>query len=195
MVEVIQEAAGEIDGQPVSRFTLRNTQGVEVVILPWGAVIQSVRIPDRKGDVANVVLGFADLATYVTGNLPFFGCVAGRYANRLSGTGFELDGVRYTPSLNVGTLTLHGGNRGFDKHLWDAEACGKWCAFDPGQSRRRRGVSRRRSRPPSPTPWMMTTACNLTTRRKRTSRPSSTSPIMATGTWPGREAAARRITC
>ena len=122
MVEVIQEAAGEIDGQPVSRFTLRNAQGVEVVILPWGAVIQSVRIPGRDGQFANVALGFADLATYVTGNIPFFGCVAGRYANRLSGTGFELDGVRYTPSLNVGTLTLHGGNRGFDKHLWDAEA-------------------------------------------------------------------------
>ena len=122
MVEVIEDAAGEIDGQLVSRFTLRNTQGVEVVILPWGAVIQSVRIPDRNGDFANVVLGFADLATYVTGNLPFFGCVAGRYANRLSGTGFELDGVRYAPSLNVGTLTLHGGNRGFDKHLWDSEA-------------------------------------------------------------------------
>jgi aldose 1-epimerase len=121
MVEVIQEAAGAIDGQPVSRFTLRNAQGVEVVILPWGAVIQSVRIPDRNGEFANVVLGFADLATYVTGNLPFFGCVAGRYANRLSGDGFELDGVRYRPSLNVGTLTLHGGIRGFDKYLWDAE--------------------------------------------------------------------------
>ena len=122
MVEVIQEVAGEIDGQPVSRFTLRNAQGVEVVILPWGAVIQSVRIPDRNGQFANVVLGFADLATYVTGNIPFFGCVAGRYANRLSGDGFELDGVRYRPSLNVGTLTLHGGIRGFDKHLWDAES-------------------------------------------------------------------------
>ena len=121
MVEVIQEQAGEIDGQPVSRFTLRNTHGVEVVILPWGAVIQSVRIPGRDGQVANVALGFADLATYVTGNIPFFGCVAGRYANRLRGDGFELDGVRYTPSLNVGTLTLHGGNRGFDKHLWDAD--------------------------------------------------------------------------
>ena len=81
MVEVIQEAAGEIDGQPVSRFTLRNAQGVEVVILPWGAVIQSVRIPGRDGEFANVALGFADLATYVTGNIPFFGCVAGRYAN------------------------------------------------------------------------------------------------------------------
>jgi aldose 1-epimerase len=121
MVEVIQEAAGEIDGQPVSRFTLRNAQGVEVVILPWGAVIQSVRIPGRDGEFAYVALGFADLATYVTGNIPFFGCVAGRYANRLGGDGFVLDGVRYTPSLNVGTLTLHGGNRGFDKHLWDAE--------------------------------------------------------------------------
>jgi len=121
MVDVIQEAAGEIDGQPVSRFTLRNARGVEVVILPWGAVVQSVSIPDRNGAFANVALGFADLATYVTGNIPFFGCVAGRYANRLSGDGFELDGERYRPSLNVGTLTLHGGNRGFDKHLWDAE--------------------------------------------------------------------------
>ncbi len=114
MVEVIQDAAGRIDGQPVSRFTLRNAQGVEVVVLPWGAVIQSVRIPGRDGVFANVALGFADLATYVTGNIPFFGCVAGRYANRLGGEGFELDGVRYTPTLNMGTLTLHGGNRGFD---------------------------------------------------------------------------------
>jgi aldose 1-epimerase len=121
MVEVIQEAAGTIDGQPVSRFTLRNAQGVKVVILPWGAVIQSVWVPDRNGEFANVALGFADLATYVTGNLPFFGCVAGRYANRIRGDGFELDGVRYRPTLNMGTFTLHGGNRGFDKHLWDAK--------------------------------------------------------------------------
>lgn len=122
MVEVIQDAAGEIDGQPVTRFTLRNAHGVEVVVLPWGAVIQSVQVPDRAGAFANVALGFADLATYVTGNLPFFGCVAGRYANRIGGDGFLLDGQRVRPSLNMGTFTLHGGVRGFDKHLWNAEA-------------------------------------------------------------------------
>lgn len=122
MVEVIQEAAGEIDGQPVSRFMLRNARGLEVAILPWGAVIQSVSVPDLQGRFANVALGFATLAEYVTGNIPFFGCVAGRYANRLGGDGFTLDGERYHPSLNMGAFTLHGGNRGFDKHLWEAEA-------------------------------------------------------------------------
>lgn len=122
MAEVTQEPAGEVEGTPVDRFTLTNSAGLCVEILPWGATIQSVWASDRDGVPGNVVLGFADLPAYIERNIPFFGCVAGRYANRIAGGTFTLDGQRYQLPTNAGSVTLHGGNRGFDKRLWDAEA-------------------------------------------------------------------------
>ena len=120
MSEVQRAFAGEVEGQAVDAFTLTNRAGMVVVILPWGATIQSVSVPDRDGQFTNVALGFSTLADYVTGNLPFFGCVAGRYANRISNGQFTLDGETFQLPLNAGDITLHGGERGFDKRLWDA---------------------------------------------------------------------------
>jgi aldose 1-epimerase len=119
--EVRRELAGEVEGRRVDRFMLSNERGLRVEILPWGATIQSVWAPDREGAWANVALGFADLETYVAGNVPFFGCVAGRYANRIAGGSFTLDGDTFHLPTNAGAVTLHGGVRGFDKRLWDAE--------------------------------------------------------------------------
>jgi aldose 1-epimerase len=121
MPEVRREHVGKVEGKPVERFILTNANGLRVEILPWGATIQSVWAPDRDGNVANVALGFADLESYVERNVPFFGCVAGRYANRIAGGSFTLDGESFDLSTNAGLVTLHGGVRGFDKHLWDAE--------------------------------------------------------------------------
>ena len=121
MAKVSREVAGEVEGTRVERFTLTNARAVRVDILPWGATIQSVRAPDRQGRMANVALGFADLATYVAGNEPFFGCIAGRVANRIGGGTFTLDDETYQLPTNAGADTLHGGVRGFDKRLWDAE--------------------------------------------------------------------------
>lgn len=122
MAEVSREFVGEVEGQPVDRFTLTNANGMRVEILPWGATIQSIWAPDRAGSFANVALGFADLRDYIEKNVPFFGCVAGRFANRIAGGKFTLDGQTYQLPRNAGAVTLHGGNRGFDKRLWDAEA-------------------------------------------------------------------------
>ncbi len=124
MVTVSREHAGEVEGTRVDRFTLSNDGGMRVEILPWGATIQSIWVPDRQGQLANVALGFADLPTYIARNVPFFGCVAGRYANRIAGGRFTLDGETFQLPTNAGSVTLHGGNRGFDKRLWDAEQAG-----------------------------------------------------------------------
>lgn len=121
MAEISQEFAGEVAGTPVDRFTLTNANGMRVDILPWGATLQAIWAPDRDGQLANVALGFATLADYVEKNIPFFGCVAGRYANRIAGGTFTLDGETYQLPTNAGSVTLHGGVRGFDKRLWDAE--------------------------------------------------------------------------
>lgn len=122
MAEVSQEYAGEIEGQRVDRFTLVNGNSLRVELLPWGATIQSVWAPDRHGNLANVVLGFPDLPAYIEQNEPFFGCVAGRYANRIAGGAFTLAGQTHNLPRNAGTDTLHGGVRGFDKRLWHAAA-------------------------------------------------------------------------
>lgn len=122
MTEVSTSKAGEVDGVEVAKFTLSNATGMQVTILPWGGIIQSVSVPDRHGAFSNVALGFADLHTYVSGNLPFFGCLTGRYANRIAGGQFTLDGQIYDLPKNVGgNVTLHGGVRGFDKYLMTAE--------------------------------------------------------------------------
>ena len=108
------------DGTTVERFTLRNANGVEVVLSSLGAAIHSIRTPDRGGRTADVVLGF-DTFDEWTANPPFFGVIVGRYANRIAGGRFSLDGAAYTLATNDGPNHLHGGPRGFDKRVWQAE--------------------------------------------------------------------------
>jgi aldose 1-epimerase len=108
------------EGQPVQRFVLTNQSGLTVALLSLGCIIQSIDVPDRDGAFANVALGFNRLDDYLT-NLPFFGCIAGRYANRIAGGQFELDGERYQLVTNEQGNTLHGGMRGFNRFVWDAD--------------------------------------------------------------------------
>jgi len=115
----MREAFGTAFGIPVDRYTLTNANGVEAAILSYGGIIQSIRVPDRDGARANVVLGFATLDEYVAAS-SYFGCIVGRYANRIANGTFALDDKTYTLPVNNPPNTLHGGLRGFDKHVWDA---------------------------------------------------------------------------
>jgi aldose 1-epimerase len=106
------------DGRRVDAFTIRNGE-VEMTALSWGGIITSLLTPDRNGTVADVVLGYETLEPYLTAS-PYFGCIVGRFANRIAGARFALDGKQVQLAANDGRNHLHGGWRGFDKQLWDA---------------------------------------------------------------------------
>jgi aldose 1-epimerase len=104
-------------GSDVTEYTLTNANGLEVKIITYGGIITSIRLPDRAQQMANVVLGFGSLEEYETKS-PYLGCITGRYANRIGGGKFTLDGTDYQLDLNNGPATLHGGLKGFDKVVW-----------------------------------------------------------------------------
>ncbi len=116
--DATQESAGTLaDGTPVSAITLKAANGVSARILSYGATLQSLVAPDRDGRLADVVLGYDDLAGYVD-HPNYFGVTVGRYANRIAGGRFTLDGTTYQVPLNDKTNSLHGGGHGFDKQVW-----------------------------------------------------------------------------
>jgi aldose 1-epimerase len=118
---VKQQSFGTRDGRPVNLYTLTNSHGVEVHVMNYGGIITSIRVPDRKGEMADIVLGHESLEGY-TPNPPYIGAVVGRYANRIAKGTFMLDGKTYTLPKNDGPNTLHGGTtRTFDKVVWDGE--------------------------------------------------------------------------
>jgi aldose 1-epimerase len=118
---VKREAFGKTgDGTPVEIFTLTSKGGVEVRVISYGAIITSIRVPDRTGAVADVALGFDSLDGYLREH-PFFGAVVGRYGNRIGKASFTLDGRTYKLAANDGPNHLHGGVRGFDKYVWTAD--------------------------------------------------------------------------
>ena len=119
---ISSEPFGEADGQPVDLYTLTNANGMEVKIMTYGGIIQSIRVPDRNGTMANVTLGYATLDEYLAaGNPSYFGCITGRYANRIARGTFVLGDQTYRLALNNGENSLHGGKKGFDKQVWAAE--------------------------------------------------------------------------
>ena len=109
------------DGTPVDLYTLKNGHGMVAKIMTYGATLIDLEVPDKGGQTADVVLGFPSLDDYLAGH-PFFGSTAGRYANRIAAGKFSLDGHQYTLATNNGANHLHGGNVGFDKKVWNAEA-------------------------------------------------------------------------
>jgi aldose 1-epimerase len=108
------------DGTEVHRHTLDNGRGLVVRVLTYGGILQTIQVPDRDGRPANVALGFTDLDSYVRDNTPYFGALIGRYANRIAGGRFALDGRAYALPVNNPPNSLHGGTEGFDKRVWTA---------------------------------------------------------------------------
>jgi aldose 1-epimerase len=108
------------DGQPIEVFTLTNARGVEVRAITYGGIITSIKVPDRAGRMADIVLGFDSIEGYFKDH-PYFGAIIGRYGNRIAKGQFELDGRTYTLARNNGPNHLHGGVKGFDKVLWAGE--------------------------------------------------------------------------
>ena len=108
------------DGQAVDAFTLKNANGIEVQAITYGGIITSLKVPDRNGAIGDIVLGFDSIDGYLKGH-PFFGAIIGRYGNRIAKGKFSIDKQEYTLATNNGPNHLHGGARGFDKHVWQAE--------------------------------------------------------------------------
>jgi len=107
------------DGQAVELYTLRNENGITVKAITYGGIIYSVETPDREGRFTNITANCASLSGYETKS-PCFGALLGRYANRISGAKFPLDGREIVLSRNAGANHIHGGTRGFDKRVWKA---------------------------------------------------------------------------
>jgi aldose 1-epimerase len=109
--------ADTVDDKVVELYRLKNANGMDVLITNYGATIVSLRVPDRSGQLDDVVLGYDSIQGYYNGS-SYFGCVAGRYANRIANGRFELEGKTYTLATNNGPNALHGGVKGFDKVVW-----------------------------------------------------------------------------
>lgn len=107
-------------GDTVIRYTLTNANGMEVRILSYGGIIQSMLVPDKSGKMGDVVLGFDSLDQYETQS-PYFGALIGRFGNRIAHGTFTLNDSTYHLYLNDGANTLHGGKIGFDKKIWGVE--------------------------------------------------------------------------
>lgn len=108
------------DGSKVTLYTLTNASGAEAKISSFGAIVVSLKVPDREGKLRDVVLGYDDLGSYVK-DKDFFGATVGRYGNRIGGGKFTLDGKTYQLSQNNGPNHLHGGTQGFFKKQWKGE--------------------------------------------------------------------------
>ena len=109
------------DGTAVQIYTLCNRDGMEARIMTYGGIVESLKVPDRNGRLGDVVLGYDNLAGYLT-NSPFFGALIGRYGNRIAKGQFTLDGQTYTLPTNNPPNSLHGGDKGFFARVWKAAA-------------------------------------------------------------------------
>lgn len=117
---VAEDNYGEVDGEKVIKYTLTNPSGMIVKILNYGGTVTDIMVPDKDGKMGNVVLGYDSLSGYLQKGNPFFGCLVGRYANRIANAKFTLDGKEYKLAANDNGNTLHGGVKGFDKRVWKA---------------------------------------------------------------------------
>ena len=109
------------DGATVDKFRFRNVHQMEVSILSYGGIIQSIVVPDQNGELTDITLGFDTLDDYLKPH-PYFGAIIGRYGNRIAQGRFTLNGKQYQIPINDGANALHGGPDGFDKKHWTATA-------------------------------------------------------------------------
>lgn len=120
-MDITSEVFGTLaDGQTVSLYTLVNANGMKVKITNYGGIVTSLEVPDKNGKFEDIVLGYDKLDGYLEDS-PYFGALIGRYGNRIGKGKFTLNGKTYTLATNNGANHLHGGLKGFDKVVWDAE--------------------------------------------------------------------------
>ena len=117
---VAENGYGEVDGEKVIQYTLTNPSGMVVKIINYGGTVTDIMVPDKDGKMGNIVLGYDSLSGYVQNGNPYFGCLVGRYANRIANAKFTLDGKEYKLAANNDGNSLHGGLKGFDKRVWKA---------------------------------------------------------------------------
>ncbi len=116
---VSQQDWGTVDGKSVYLYTLTNSNGVMAKITNYGGIITELHTPDREGKLENIVLGLDSLKAYLKGH-PAFGCIVGRYINRIGGAKFTLDGVEYQLARNSsGGHNIHGGRKNFYTQVWE----------------------------------------------------------------------------
>ena len=113
---------GSIGNDSVFQYTLKNQKGTEVKILNYGGTITNILVADKNNQLGDVALGYESLAGYTQTGNPYFGCLVGRYANRIANGKFILDGKTYTLATNNNGNHLHGGLKGFDKVIWNVDA-------------------------------------------------------------------------
>lgn len=116
----MKEKWGLVDSQPVYLYTLKSKSGIVVKISNYGGIIQSFLVPDRNGNLGDIVLGYDSVDQYVA-NSPYFGAIVGRYANRIKHGQFRIDDKTYKLATNNGNNALHGGLKGFDKVIWEGQ--------------------------------------------------------------------------
>jgi aldose 1-epimerase len=111
---------GEWEGRSVNKYIITETAGIQVSVINYGATVTSIIVPDRNGSVDDVVLGFDTLDEYINAGSYYVGGICGRYANRIAGASFRINGSMYNLAGNNGIHCLHGGFKGFDKVYWSA---------------------------------------------------------------------------
>ncbi|WP_432713639.1 aldose epimerase family protein [Pedobacter sp.] len=110
-----------IDGKKVRLFVLQNKKGVKATITNYGGRLVSLYVPDKDGQLVDVVAGFNGVEGYINSTEPYFGATIGRFGNRIAGGKFSLEGKDYTLFTNNGVNTLHGGKKGFQAVVWDPQ--------------------------------------------------------------------------
>ncbi len=108
------------DGREVKAYVMTSKSGIEVTVLDMGGILQSIRMPDKNGKVADILCGYDTPQEYAD-NAGYYGALVGRYANRIGKGRFTIDGVEYKVGINDGNNSLHGGSFGFNKKFWNAE--------------------------------------------------------------------------
>ena len=123
-VGITEKPFGNTEGQAITEYTLTNANGMQLGVINYGGTITKLTAPDKDGKLGDVVLGYESLDGYLQKGNPYFGALIGRYGNRIGHAKFTLDGKTYTLPANDHGNTLHGGDKGYDKVVWNAEKQG-----------------------------------------------------------------------
>ena len=121
MITISKEKYGMADSQEITQYTLQNGNGTIIKLINYGGAITNILFPNKNGKLTDIALGFDSLEEYKGPENPHFGCITGRFANRITKRQFEIDGKKYQVTINNNGNTLHGGKSGFNRKIWSAE--------------------------------------------------------------------------